>query len=222
MSNKKMIGLTLGLLLTAAAEASTVYISDVQFVAIREGMDNATRAVERGLKSGTPLQVLEQSQGYTKVLTPSGNEGWVADYFLSEDMVTRDQLDQLQQELNKRKQDVTLISNDLSRSNQKISDLENANATLQQRNNALEAQLQEASQLSQRAQAIVANNDNVSYQLTSLKQQADAAKQYAENLQDTTQQKWFILGAATLFGGLLLGTILPMLRRKKTSSGRWS
>lgn len=166
MSNKKMIGLTLGLLLTAAAEASTVYISDVQFVAIREGMDNATRAVERGLKSGTPLQVLEQSQGYTKVLTPSGNEGWVADYFLSEDMVTRDQLDQLQQELNKSKQDVTLISNDLSRSNQKISDLENANATLQQRNNALEAQLQEASQLSQRAQAIVANNDNVSYQLT--------------------------------------------------------
>lgn len=222
MSNKKMIGLTLGLLLTAAAEASTVYVSDVQFVAIREGMDNATRAVERGLKSGTPLQVLEQSQGYTKVLTPSGNEGWVADYFLSEDMVTRDKLDQLQQELNKSKQDVTLISNDLSRSKQKISDLENANATLQQRNNALEAQLQEASQLSQRAQAIVANNDNVSYQLTSLKQQADAAKQYAENLQDTTQQKWFILGAATLFGGLLLGTILPMLRRKKTGSGRWS
>lgn len=217
-----MIGLTLGLLLTAAAEASTVYVSDVQFVAIREGMDNATRAVERGLKSGTPLQVLEQSQGYTKVLTPSGNEGWVADYFLSEDMVTRDKLDQLQQELNKSKQDVTLISNDLSRSKQKISDLENANATLQQRNNALEAQLQEASQLSQRAQAIVANNDNVSYQLTSLKQQADAAKQYAENLQDTTQQKWFILGAATLFGGLLLGTILPMLRRKKTGSGRWS
>ncbi len=222
MSNKKMIGLTLGLILTTAAEASTVYISDVQFVAIREGMDNATRAVERGLKSGTPLQVLEQSQGYTKVLTPSGNEGWVADYFLSEDMVTRDQLDQLQQELNKSKQDVTLISNDLSRSNQKITDLENANATMQQRNNALEEQLQEASELSQRAQAIVANNDDVSYQLASLKQQADAAKQYAENLQDTTQQKWFILGAATLFGGLLLGTILPMLRRKKTSSGRWS
>ncbi len=110
----------------------------------------------------------------------------------------------------------------MSRSNQKISDLESANTALQQRNSALEAQLQEASQLSQRAQAIVADNDNVSYQLASLKQQADSAKQYAENLQDTTQQKWFILGAATLFGGLLLGTILPLLRRKKTSSGRWS
>ncbi|WP_418138795.1 TIGR04211 family SH3 domain-containing protein [Marinomonas sp. RS-M-Aa-14] len=101
MSKKRITGLIVGLLLSATAHSATVYVSDIQFVAIREGLDNNTRAVERGLKSGTPLEVLEQSEGYTKVRTPSGNEGWVADYFLSENIITRDQLDVIQASLDK-------------------------------------------------------------------------------------------------------------------------
>lgn len=216
-----MIGLTLGLVFAAATEATTVYISDVQFVAIREGMENSTRAVERGLRSGTPLEVLERSQGHTKVLTPNGNQGWVADYFLSDNMVNRDQLDQLQNELNRSNLTIAEQSESIKNAEQRIQNLTNVNQSLEQRNTLLENQIREASELSQQAQAIVANNNNVSYQLASLKQQADSAKQYAEKLQDSTQQRWFMLGAATLFGGLLLGTILPMTRSKKKSTSSW-
>lgn len=216
-----MIGLTLGLVFAAATEATTVYISDVQFVAIREGMENSTRAVERGLRSGTPLEVLERRQGHTKVLTPNGNQGWVADYFLSDNMVNRDQLDQLQNELNRSILTIAEQSESIKNAEQRIQNLTNVNQSLEQRNTLLENQIREASELSQKAQAIVANNNNVSYQLASLKQQADSAKQYAEKLQDSTQQRWFMLGAATLFGGLLLGTILPMTRSKKKSTSSW-
>lgn len=216
-----MIGLTLGLVFAAATEATTVYISDVQFVAIREGMENSTRAVERGLRSGTPLEVLERRQGHTKVLTPNGNQGWVADYFLSDNMVNRDQLNQLQNELNRSILTIAEQSESIKNAEQRIQNLTNVNQSLEQRNTLLENQIREASELSQQAQAIVANNNNVSYQLASLKQQADSAKQYAEKLQDSTQQRWFMLGAATLFGGLLLGTILPMTRSKKKSTSSW-
>jgi SH3 domain protein len=198
-----------------------VYISDIQFVAIREGLDNNTRAVERGLKSGTPLEVLEQSEGYTKVRTPNGNEGWVADYFLSDNIITRDQLDAMQTELDKSAASREEIAKSLSLSQGKVQELNNLNNTLKEENNTLKQQLQEAVNLTKKAQVIVSQNNDASYQLESLKQQADAAIAQSEKLQDTTQQQWFVIGAATLFGGLLLGTLLPMLRRKKNNSGSW-
>ncbi|WP_417527344.1 TIGR04211 family SH3 domain-containing protein [Marinomonas shanghaiensis] len=221
MSKKRITGLIVGLLLSATAHSATVYISDIQFVAIREGLDNNTRAVERGLKSGTPLEVLEQSEGYTKVRTPSGNEGWVADYFLSDNIITRDQLDAMQTELDKSAASREEIAKSLNLSQGKIQELNNLNNTLKEENNTLKQQLQEAVNLTKKAQVIVSQNNDASYQLESLKQQADAAIAQSEKLQDTTQQQWFVIGAATLFGGLLLGTLLPMLRRKKNSSGSW-
>lgn len=221
MSKKRITGLIVGLLLSATAHSATVYISDIQFVAIREGLDNNTRAVERGLKSGTPLEVLEQSEGYTKVRTPNGNEGWVADYFLSDNIITRDQLDAMQTELDKSAASREEIAKSLSLSQGKVQELNNLNNTLKEENNTLKQQLQEAVNLTKKAQVIVSQNNDASYQLESLKQQADAAIAQSEKLQDTTQQQWFVIGAATLFGGLLLGTLLPMLRRKKNNSGSW-
>ncbi|WP_418139068.1 TIGR04211 family SH3 domain-containing protein [Marinomonas sp. RS-M-Aa-14] len=95
------------------------------------------------------------------------------------------------------------------------------NTALKEENESLKQQLQEAVNLTKKAQIIVAQNDDASYQLESLKQQAEAAIAQSEKLQDTTEQQWFIIGAATLFGGLLLGSLLPMLRRKKSNSGSW-
>ena len=221
MSKKRITGLIVGLLLSATAHSATVYVSDIQFVAIREGLDNNTRAVERGLKSGTPLEVLEQSEGYTKVRTPSGNEGWVADYFLSENIVTRDQLDVMQANLDKSIASREEVVKSLNASQVKFQELSNINTALKEENESLKQQLQEAVNLTKKAQVIVSQNDDASYQLESLKQQADAAIAQSEKLQDTTEQQWFVIGAATLFGGLLLGSLLPMLRRKKSSSGSW-
>jgi SH3 domain protein len=222
VSKIRITSLIVGALLSATAHSATVYISDIQFVAIREGLDNNTRAVERGLKSGTPLTVLEQNDGYTKVRTPSGNEGWVADYFLSEDMVTRDQLDTLQTRLERSTNSKTEVTETLKASQQKIQELNNTNASLKDENDSLKQQLQDTAELTQKAQAIVTQNEDVSYQIETLKQQASTAIAQAEKLQDTTEQKWFMIGGATLLGGLLLGILLPMLRRKKSSTGSWS
>ncbi|MCW4628414.1 TIGR04211 family SH3 domain-containing protein [Marinomonas rhodophyticola] len=221
MSKKRITGLIVGLLLSATAHSATVYVSDIQFVAIREGLDNNTRAVERGLKSGTPLEVLEQSEGYTKVRTPSGNEGWVADYFLSENIITRDQLDVIQASLDKSIASREEIVKALNLSQEKFQELSKINTALKEENESLKQQLQEAVNLTKKAQIIVAQNDDASYQLESLKQQAEAAIAQSEKLQDTTEQQWFITAPPLLSGSLLLGSLLPMLRRKKSNSGSW-
>lgn len=220
MFKKRIISLIVSALLSTTAHSATVYVSDIQFVAIREGLDNSTRAVERGLKSGTPLEIVEQGNGYTKVRTPSGNEGWVADYYLSESAVTRDQLNTLQTRITKATENNNNISESLKISEQKIQELNSLNSSLQDENNALKRQIESDVQLSEKAQEIVIQNEDVSYQIESLKQQANTALAQAKKLQDTTEQKWFMIGATTLFGGLLLGTLIPMIRRKK--NGSWS
>lgn len=221
MTKMHLISLLVGSVLSASASAVTVYVSDIQFVAIREGQDNSTRAVERGIKSGTPLEVLEQSNGYSKVRTPTGAEGWVADYYLSDDMVTRDQLEELQKRLTTAIQRRNNINNELKESQAEAQALLNTQTELQQENQVLKAQLEDVQSIAEKAEIIVSQNDTVTYQIESLKQQASIAEQASQQLQNSHQQKWFMIGAATLFGGLLLGTLLPLLRRKKAGTGNW-
>lgn len=221
MTKMHIISLLVGGVLSASAPAATVYVSDIQFVAIREGQENSTRAVERGIKSGTPLEVLEQSNGYTKVLTPSGNEGWVADYYLSDDMVTRDQLNELQKRLTTAIKRRNEISDDLRTSQQENQALISTQQSLEQENASLKQQLEDVQALAQKAEAIVSQNETVSYQIESLQQQADIAQKNSLRLQNNHQQKWFIIGAVTLFGGLLLGILAPLLRRKKVANANW-
>jgi len=221
VSRKCVTSLLAGLLLSTSVYAETVYVSDIQFVAIREGLDNSTRAVERGLKSGTPLEILERSEGYSKVRTPSGNEGWVADYFLSEDTVTRDKMSALQSQVNRVTESRNDIANTLKASQQKIQELIQENTQLKNNNSALEQELSNLAEISEKAKEIVSKNETISYEMASLKQRTDAAVAQANQLQKSNDQRWFIIGAGTLFGGLFLGILLPSLRRKKAGTGSW-
>lgn len=211
--------LTLGAL--SSAHAETMYVSDIQFVAVREGQSNSTRAVERGLKSGTPMEVLDRSDGYTQVRTPSGKIGWVADYFLSEDKVSRDQLIDLETQ-------ITQLTETKLNLESRLTEVSNQNNTLKQDvtklagdKMALEADIAEQRELVTQAQQIVQRNDDYLFEIESLKQRLESAESRADSLQSSHEQKWFMIGAGTLVAGLLAGLIAPMTRRKKPSTGSW-
>jgi SH3 domain protein len=222
VSKKNITCILAGLLLSGVAQATTAYVSDIQFVAIREGQNNNTRAVERGIKSGTPLEVLEQENGYTKVKTPSGNEGWIADYFLSDDAVTRDQVISLQSKLSALSESKQKVNSELQDSKKEITDLNNKVTSLESDKTQLIKQIQQNKALAEKAQSIVSQNNDVSYQLESLKKQLATAEQAADQQQSTTQQKWFAIGAGTLLGGLIIGLLIPLSRKKKSSTSSWS
>lgn len=221
MSKKRFTGLLIALLISGAAQAATLYVSDIQFISIREGLSNNTRAVERGLKSGTPLELIRRSNGYAKVRTPSGNEGWVADYFLSESRVGRDQLQRLNTRLATSAERNNALSQSLNEKQKLITELNKAKALLEQENNSLKQRLEENLKITEQAQVIVAENESTSYQIQSYKQQADISTQQLQNAQDSSKQYWFALGVGTLFAGLLLGVLLPSLKRQKKTSNTW-
>lgn len=207
--------------LSAQAQAETVYVSDIQFVAIRAGLDNNTRAMERGIKSGTPLTVLDRRNGYTKVRTPSGNEGWLPDYFISEDRVSRDQLVYLQDQLTKAKEAKLAAEETLQQTKNANSELVNSVNSLTSQKQELEKQLNDVSELAQRAKEIVSANDESDYKIQSLQQQVDSLVAQNEELSSSIEQRWFMIGAGTLLIGGIIGLIFPMTRRKKVSSSSW-
>jgi SH3 domain protein len=62
--------------------AKTVYVSDELIITMREGKGNEYKIIE-SLKTGTPLEVIEESEKYLKVRTKSGSEGWVLKWYVN-------------------------------------------------------------------------------------------------------------------------------------------
>ncbi|SBT18718.1 SH3 domain-containing protein [Marinomonas gallaica] len=221
MLKQILFGLTASFSVILSAQAETVYVSDIQFVAIREGLSNDTRATERGIKSGTPLTVLQRRNDYVKVRTPDGNEGWLPNYFISEDRVSRDQLVYLQNQLTQAKEAKVDAQDVLQETKDTNSELISSVESLTSQKQALEQQLMDVSVLAQQAKEIVSANQESDYKIKSLQQQVDTLTMQNEELSNSIEQRWFLIGAGTLIAGGILGLLFPMTRKKKVSSSSW-
>lgn len=221
MLKQILFGLTASFSVILSAQAETVYVSDIQFVAIREGLSNDTRATERGIKSGTPLTVLQRRNDYVKVRTPDGNEGWLPNYFISEDRVSRDQLVYLQNQLTQAKEAKVDAQDVLQETKDTNSELISSVESLTSQKQALEQQLMDVSVLAQQAKEIVSANQESDYKIKSLQQQVDTLTMQNEELSSSIEQRWFLIGAGTLIAGGILGLLFPMTRKKKISSSSW-
>jgi len=68
-----------------STHADTRYVSDMLVVTLREGQGLEYKAI-RALKTGTPMEVLEESGRYLRVLTEEGEEGWIAKQYISSEV----------------------------------------------------------------------------------------------------------------------------------------
>ena len=80
-------------LLTAAAAAQSLYVSDELVITLRTGPSTGN-AIVTNLRSGDLVEVLEvdADSGYSRVRAGDGSEGWALSRFLTEQMIARHQL----------------------------------------------------------------------------------------------------------------------------------
>jgi len=86
------------LLGSAAAAADTAYVTD----SLRLGLyaePGASGSPSQNLVSGTALEVLERTQGYARVRTPAGSEGWVKSAYLVDEKPAQLRVGELETEL---------------------------------------------------------------------------------------------------------------------------
>lgn len=222
MFYKNIITALLAIFFATSVYAETAYVSDIQFVSVREGQDNSTRAVERGLRSGTELQVLDRANGHTRVLTPKGNEGWIADYYLTGNKVTREKVIEQEAQITELVESKLALQKQLNQSSSTINKLKKDVSTLTSQRTVLEQELVDLKQLTLEAQEIVKSKEVMSFEVDSIMQRLQFAESESIRLKDERQLKWFMIGAGTLVLGVLFGIIAPSMRRKKANNGAWS
>lgn len=203
-----------------AAAQTTRYVSDELEVTMRNGM-GLEFGIRRMLTSGAQLQVLENNDsGYSKVRTDDGVEGFVLTRYLSSTPSAGERLAQAEQRVVNLELEISEYEDELSQLNSQYADSDGQNSSLKETSQRLSKELDDLRRTASSAVALENENRQLKEKLQQIDHEIQALSIENNTLKDKSAKNWFLIGAAVLFGGMILGLILPSLRMRKKSS--WS
>ncbi len=184
--------------LNQSLSATTKYVTDEFEVMLRTGQ-SVQHEIRRQVKSGTPLVVIEESDGYTHVRMPSGIEGWVLTRYLMDQPSGRDQLAALQKRHEK---------------------LETKfDQAVEEQQTSLKREIVRLKNLAKRPLELQRENDQLKAQLTQEKERFAKLQAESEILKSPLKDRqWFVSGAMVVVGSMIFGILLtriPWQRKKK-------
>lgn len=203
------------------AAAKTVYIRDTLYVPLRAGQSEAYKILRQGIKSGTPLQLLQTNAdtGYSQVKTASGQVGWIETQYLQDDPIASEQLKDANDKLTKleaQQQQTLLQVHDLQSQRDALSkDLNDTRAKFQD----VSKQLAHIKEMSANVVEIDQRNSKLQASETRLKSQIQQLTESNHKLKDTTAQTWFIRGGAVVLIALFVGFLVGRRLRSRRDSG---
>ncbi|MGC8119300.1 TIGR04211 family SH3 domain-containing protein [Marinobacter sp. VGCF2001] len=208
--------LILSLLLFASsvsvAQARTVWVDDQLYLPVRSGAGTQYRIIENALPSGTPLEVLEAGDSYTKVRTPKGSEGWVASQYLSREPIAADQLRRVSQQLDETRSELTEAQQQLASVTEERNALQNAENNLSNRAEDLQTELKRIKNIAADSINLDRRNRELRAENQKLRNDLEVLTAENERLEASKESDFMLLGAGLVFGGVLLALIIPMLK----------
>jgi SH3 domain protein len=205
-------------LISISAFGQSMFVSDELVVTLRTG-PSTQNAILRNLSSGTRVDLLESSpdSGYVRVRTDDGTEGWVLTQYLTDEPIARERLANTAGELEAARarvgeleERVAALSEELSVTNGRLQDAEVANS-------AMTAELADIRTASSNVLTLRDQNESLRRRLNDRDQELSALVTETAALRSRAVREWFVVGAGVLFGGIVLGLVLPSLRRPKRS-----
>lgn len=204
---------------SAAAVAESRWVTDEFEVMLRSGK-STQNAIVRQMRSGSRVELLEvdEAAGYSRVQLSPGVEGWVLSRYLLRTPTARLRLPEVEARLGSSESQRAALAQDIQSLRQSRSELERELAELKSSNASLEAQLERISRLS--ADTIQVDNQNAQLriQLDDSESRIQQLSMANEELSGRGNREWFVIGAAVLLTGLLLGLIIPRIRWRRKSS----
>ena len=213
--------LLLAALLPQLATAETRYVTDQFEITMRRG-PSTQNAITRMLSSGTALEVLEvdRDNGYTRVRTAGGTEGWVLSRYLMPEAAARDQLASMRERL----EAIRSQSGDQGRLLDDLRQADEQNKStirsLESDKKQLEAELSQIRRTAANVLEINEENKLLREDLSRANIELSTLKQENDRLVRRRDQNWFLIGAAVLTVGIILGLVLPRIPRHRRN--RWS
>ncbi len=161
---------------------------------------------------------VDKSAGYTRVRTSSGKEGWVLSRYLMKVPAARDRLASAEKklaelELEKRKLETAMasLSEEKNTLNRQLGSLQGDSRKVSQ-------ELAEIRRTASSALAIDSENKDLKSRVVSLERELQTLQQENEGLRDRTARDWFMVGAAVVLLGIIVGLIIPRIRWRRKSS----
>jgi len=207
------------LVLAGNAVAETRYVSDILEITMRSGK-GTNFGITRMLRSGTPVEVLEvdKKSGYTQVRTKSGKEGWVLSRFLMNGRAARERLATAEKNLAELELENRKLTTAMTTVTEEKSGLEKNLQELEGQSRGVNQELSEIKRTASSALAIDSENKELKGRMVSLERQLQTVQQENEALKDRTARDWFMVGAAVVLLGIIVGLIIPKIRFRKKSS----
>lgn len=206
------------LLLATAANGQSLYVSDELVITVRTG-PSTTNQIVTNLRSGDLVEILEVDEelGYSLIRAGDGTEGWVVSRYLSEQPIARDRLSAAEQALSQARDRITdleqqleTLSAGLESATQRLEDTDAANT-------AMSAELSDIRNASANTLALRDSNTSLRRSLNERDQQVEQLVLENRSLRNGAVREWFVVGAGVLLGGIVIGLVLPSLRRKRSS-----
>ncbi len=213
---KRILFLAVLLFIAATASAETRYVTDQLKITMRSGESPKHRIIKM-LPSGTPVTVLSSNKetGYSKVQLANGKTGYVLTRQLLREPVARDRLVALEKRIKELEATPGELSSRLAKLSREHDELQRAHAELQAEKDRIQNELETLKRTASNAVQIAQERKKLRKQVATMSRELADQEQEIRELKNSTTQRWFLIGGGVLFGGILLGLILPHLRVRK-------
>lgn len=211
--------LLLSMILASSVLAQTRFVSDQLVITFRSG-PSGQNSILRNLESGDRLELLEEleDEGYSRVRTPDGEEGWVLSQYLQPEPTASIELTGARRDLQAANQRVVALESQLAELESAFAEATGDLSAIRARESDLSTELEDIRSASQGALQMRSENLELRRQVNELNSQNEVAEMEIDGLRRRERQRWFMIGAGVLFGGVLIGLIAPSLRPKRRSS----
>lgn len=198
-----------------SAQAETQYVSDHLVITVRTGQ-GAQYQIIKTLESGEHVKVLETTEtGYSRIETSDGVEGWVRSQYLTDKPVASEKLAKVEAALEKTKESLNSIKERYEALSAEHKTLVQSQSSLSSAKDKLDTELARLNEVAKKPIILDKQNRELQERTVSLEKDLQRLNQENHALNDRSQREWFIAGALVLFGGILLGLVIPKLRSRK-------
>ncbi|MFT5447812.1 MAG: SH3 domain protein [Gammaproteobacteria bacterium] len=211
----RMAALVLLVLFSAVTHAQvTRYVTDSLKLESRSGPGVKNRIMKM-LSSGTPVKVLEQRNGWSRIDVEGDGDAWILSRYLMDEASARNQVSEAKALRDSVEERVKSSREQLTMAENTAASLEVERSQLAERAALLADELDELKRTA--SSAVDIKNENERLRRTT--GENDRALQDLRHdyllIKQSRERDWFIAGAGVLFGGIVLGLIIPKLRFRR-------
>ena len=211
-----LIASALMLIQAGMAQGATRYVTDVVYVTLRAGQSDNTKVL-RNVKSGTPLQVLEDGDEWVRVKTDDGLDGWIRSRYLEKEPVAADKLDQAIKRVEKLQVENTQIKERLAIMRTEADEREKDRKRLSTEHDKISQSFNRLQEVSAKPAQIEKENEELLRRTSEMDKELQVLRQENEKFKGSATRDWFFAGAGVLFGGLLLGLFVSRFSFRRRS-----